>query len=150
MSSFTTLDELLTQTIKEFRENSKKWEKFLKSASQNYKRKFTDQVLIYAQNPNAVACLDLDTWNRDYHRWIVKGSKGIGIFTEVNGYSMIEYVFDYNDTFNKNNMELHFWGVKEKYENDIINFLENTYGSLNNKDNIGVAIISSSSNLVNN
>ncbi len=149
MSSFTTLDELLTQTIKEFRENSKKWEKFLKSASQNYKRKFTDQVLIYAQNPNAVACLDLDTWNRDYHRWIVKGSKGIGIFTEVNGYSMIEYVFDYNDTFNKNNMELHFWGVKEKYENDIINFLENTYGSLNKKDNIGVAIISSSSNLVN-
>lgn len=149
MTSFTSLDDLLNETIKQFKENSSKWEKFLKSASQNYKRKFTDQVLIYAQNPDAVACLDLDTWNRDYHRWIVKGSKGIGVFTEVNGYSMIEYVFDYNDTFNKNNIELHFWKVNEKYENEIIDFLENTYGSLNNKDNIGVAIISSSSNLVN-
>ena len=149
MSSFTTLDELLNQTIKEFKEDSKKWESFLKTASQNYKRKFTDQVLIYAQKPNAIACLDLDTWNKDFHRWIVKGSKGIAIFTEINGYSMIEYVFDYNDTFNKNNMELHFWEVKEKYIDDVIKLLEDTYGLLKEKDNIGLAIISSSSNLVN-
>ena len=91
------VNELFDETIEDISRESSSWKAFLKCASMNYKYNFSDQLLIYAQKPTAIACADLDTWNKTLKRWINKGAKGIALLTEVNGYSRIRYVFDVSD-----------------------------------------------------
>jgi hypothetical protein len=113
---------------------------FLESAAMNYKYSFNDQVLIYAQRPESVACADIDTWNLNVCRWVNRGSKGIALITEINGYTSLRYVFDVADTNSKYGKSFRLWSIPKPYENDIIESLENKYGELENKETLAEAI----------
>ena len=114
--------------------------KFLITASNNYKYSFNDQVLIYAQRPEAKACADIDTWNRNVGRWVNRGSKGIALINYDKGYTSLKYVFDVADTNSKYGKSFRLWSIPKLYENDVIESLENKYGELENKNNLAEAI----------
>ena len=134
------ITDLYGETITEISDNPSEWMKFLITASNNYKYSFNDQVLIYAQRPEAKACADIDTWNRSVGRWINKGSKGIALLSDENGYTSLKYVFDVADTNSKYGKSFRLWSIPKPYENDVIESLENKYGELENKDNLAEAI----------
>ena len=147
-TTLRNVNELFEETIEDITQESNNWQLFLKCASMNYKYNFSDQLLIYAQKPTAVACADLDTWNKTLKRWINKGAKGIALLTEVNGYSRIRYVFDVSDTHSKYNKKVALWTVNRAYEDQLIESLENKYGELKDKSNIIETLKSVANNLV--
>ena len=142
------ITELYNETLKEITSSSESWRQFLKSASMNYKRSFNDQVLIYAQRPEAVACETINYWNTKYNRWVKKYTKGIALLTEKNGECGLDFVFGIDDTQNRYGKSIYIWNVGKHYENDIIESLENSFGDLEEKNNIGLSIISATTNLV--
>ena len=147
-SKYQLVNEMANDTLKEITSSSENWIKFLKTASNNYKYSFNEQVLIYAQKPNATACADIETWNKRLKRWVNKGAKGIALISIENGRNVLRHVFDISDTHSGINQELKLWEVKSSYENGLIETLENRFGNLEIKDNLAEAIYSSSSNLV--
>ena len=86
----------------------------------NYKYPFNDQVLIYAQRPQAVACAKIEAWNKQVGRWVNRGAKGIALLSEDNGYTNLRYVFDIADTNSKFGKSFRLWSVSKPYELDII------------------------------
>ena len=114
----------------------------------NYKYPFNDQVLIYAQRPEAVACAKIEAWNKQVGRWVNRGAKGIALLSEDNGYTNLRYVFDIADTNSKFGKSFRLWSVPKPYEVDIIESLENKYGELEDKSSLGLAIKSVSKVLV--
>lgn len=142
------ITELYTETVNSLSEHEENWVSFISSASMNYKYAFNDQVLIYAQRPDAIACADIETWNKTLDRWVNKGAKGIALLVEENGYIRLKYVFDVNDTNNRHGKEVSLWKINKSYELDVIKSLENRYGDLEVKDNIQEAIMSASYNIV--
>ena len=147
-SKYQLVNEMANEALKEITESSENWIKFLNNASNNYKYSFNEQVLIYAQKPNATACADIETWNKRLKRWVNKGAKGIALISIENGRNVLRHVFDISDTHSGINQELKLWEVKPSYENGLIETLENSFGNLEIKDNLAEAIYSSSSNLV--
>lgn len=143
-----TTKTLFSEEIKEITNSPKNWLSFLDTASSNYKYSFSNQVLIYAQRPDAIACADIDTWNRKLHRWIKKGAKGIVLLENNDTGYILRHVFDISDTFDKFGREVDIWKLNEKNSNEIIDDLESSFGSLEMKDNLSQAIISASYNLV--
>ena len=142
------ITELYVETLEELTNDEENWLSFIKCASMNYKYNFNDQVLIYAQKPNAIACADIETWNRSLDRWVNKGSKGIALIVEEKGYSRLKYIFDVSDTNNRYGKEVSLWRINPKYNIEVIESLENKYGELENKNSIIETIISASSNVV--
>lgn len=136
--------EILTQISK----NPDDWMSFLECAAMNYKYPFNDQVLIYAQRPEAVACAKIEAWNKQVGRWVNRGAKGIALLSEDNGYTNLRYVFDIADTNSKFGKSFRLWSVPKPYEVDIIESLENKYGELEDKSSLGLAIKSVSKILV--
>lgn len=134
------ITDLYGQTLTDIANNPNEWMSFLECAAMNYKYPFNDQVLIYAQKPNAVACASVETWNKSVGRWVNKGSKGIALITEDNGNTNLRYVFDVADTNNKLGKSFRLWTVTKPYENEIIESLENRYGELEQKDNLANAL----------
>ena len=100
-SKIQFINELSQNTIKEITNTPEKWISFLDTASNNYKYSFNEQILIYAQKPDATACADIDTWNTKLKRWVNKGAKGIALTTIVNGRTTLRHVFDVADTNSK-------------------------------------------------
>ena len=147
-SKYQLVNEIANDTLKEITNSSENWIKFLETASNNYKYSFNEQVLIYAQKPNATACADIETWNKRLKRWVNKGAKGIALVSIENGRNVLRHVFDISDTHSGINQELKLWEVKPSYENGLIETLENSFGNLEIKDNLAEAIYSSSANLV--
>lgn len=147
-SKYQLINEMANDTLKEITDSSKNWIKFLQTASNNYKYSFNEQVLIYAQKPNATACADIETWNKRLKRWVNKGAKGIALLSIENGRSVLKHVFDISDTHSGIGQDFKLWEVKPSYENGIIETLENSFGNLAIKDNLAEAIYSSSMNLV--
>ena len=95
------INDLAMATTLQITSSPDDWMDFLDTASANYKYSFNDQVLIFAQKPNATACADINTWNTRLHRWIKKGSKGIAL-VQNNGYgNSLRHVFDISDTYDK-------------------------------------------------
>ena len=74
-NKYQLVNEMGNETLKDITSSSENWIKFLDTASNNYKYSFNEQVLIYAQKPNATACADIETWNKRLKRWVNKGSK---------------------------------------------------------------------------
>lgn len=147
-NKYQLITEMANETLKEITSNAENWTKFLNTAGNNYKYSFNEQVLIYAQKPNATACADIDTWNKRLKRWVNRGSKGIALISIENGRNVLRHVFDITDTHSGINQELKLWEVKPSYENGLIETLENSFGNLEIKDNLSEAIYSSSFNLV--
>lgn len=147
-NKYQLITEMANETLKEITSNAENWTKFLNTAGNNYKYSFNEQVLIYAQKPNATACADIDTWNKRLKRWVNGGARGIALIKIENGKNVLRHVFDISDTHSVINQELKLWEVKPSYENGLIETLENSFGNLEIKDNLAEAIYSSSFNLV--
>ena len=79
------ITQLYIETLEDVGRNADNWISFLKRASYNYKYKFDEQILIYAQKPDAVACAETTIWNKKLKRWVNKGAKGIALITEKDG-----------------------------------------------------------------
>lgn len=137
------ITELYLKMIQEVSKNKEKWLSFLKSASYNYKYRFDEQILIYAQKPEATAVAETTVWNKKLKRWINKGSKGIALMTEKNGELGLRFVFDVSDTNSSMyGRKFKLWTAEEKYHDDIIEALENKFGTMESKDNLPYAIMS--------
>lgn len=124
------------------------WCEFLSSACYNYRLRFDEQLLIFLQRPDATAVLEFDKWNKRFNRKINRNAKGIAVFADVER-TKIKHYFDISDT-NENEFSrpVPIWKYKDEYENDVIETLENTFGTLSNKNDIVDAVMSASDNAV--
>ena len=125
------LTGLYRGTVRGLTANTETWKRFLRLAAFQYKYTFPEQVLIYAQRPDAVACAPIDLWNSRFHRYVNRGAKGIALFTERNGRAGIRYVFDVADTNGRESFSL--WQMREGMESVVADALEAQFGA--NPDN---------------
>lgn len=140
--------ELFGEEISIITKNPSEWLKFLDTCSNNYKFSFTEQVLIYAQKPDATYLTEIEQWNKKLHRWIKKDTKGVALIENDGINTKLKHVFDISDTYDKFGRKVSIWQVNHKFDDEIIEDLENTYGSLEMKSNLSEAIISASYNMV--
>ena len=149
-AKYQLITELYGHTIGEITNNHNNWTGFLRSACYNYKCSFDDQVLIYAQRPDATAVLELERWNKQFGRWVNKGATGIAVFDgEFSGKMRLKHYFDISDTHEtRRSHPVPIWNMREHYGNEVIESLENTFGELENKENLAQAIISAAHNAV--
>ena len=126
------------------------WQAFLASACRNYRLSFDEQLLVYAQRPDATAVLEIERWNRQFGRWVNRGANGIAVFDgEHNGKSRLKYYFDISDTHEgRFPRPAPLWTVREEYAPDIIETLENSFGELERKEDLGEALLSAAKNAV--
>ena len=145
---FDLISELYERTCKTVVSNPQNWQSFLLSACRNYKLRFDEQILVYAQRPNATAVLEIERWNKSFGRWVNRGAKGIAVFEDANRNTQrLMHYFDISDTHEgERALPVPIWNMDESYEVDIIETLESTFGTLENKDNLAEAIISSAKN----
>ena len=126
------------------------WRAFLASACRNYRLSFDEQLLVYAQRPDATAVLEIERWNRQFGRWVNRGANGIAVFDgEHNGKPRLKYYFDISDTHEARFPQpVPLWTVREEYAPDIIETLENSFGELEHKEDLGEALLSAAKNAV--
>lgn len=126
------------------------WQAFLASACRNYRLSFHEQLLVYAQRPDATAVLEIERWNRQFGRWVNRGANGIAVFDgEHNGKPRLKYYFDISDTHEARfPRPVPLWTVREEYAPDIIETLENSFGELEHKEDLGEALLSAAKNAV--
>ena len=143
---------LYKNTVNEVTKSIENWTSFLDSSAWNFKYDFDDQILIYAQRPEAKACAEIEEWNKKLKRWIKRGSKGIFVFAkDENSQYPFRIVFDISDTYNSNHTEFKLWSIKPEYEKDIIETLENNFGDLTDtaREKLSYAINVTGDNIVN-
>lgn len=136
-NKYQSILELLQETTLKVTSTSNDWMSFLNTASQLFKFSFEDQILIYAQKPEAKACAEYDVWNNKLHRWVKRGSKGIAL---IGIDDRLRYVFDINDTGGKAKRPIYLWEVKEEYHQELIEILENYYDNIDN-NSLGSALL---------
>lgn len=137
--------ELWSNQIESISKSPNEWMSFLKTSAWMYKFSFDDQLLIYAQRPDAKACASYETWNDKLHRWIKRGSKGIALLNE-NG--TLRYVFDISDTRSPENKPLHLWSVDMANEEEFIEMIVDKYGPFDSTLDYGQAVILMSKTIV--
>ena len=149
-TKFQMITELYDSTVKDLLNIRGKWLEFLTTACRNYKCSFDDQILIYAQRPNATAVLEIEKWNEQFGRWVNKGATGIAVFDRgYNGRSRLKHYFDVADTHESRfSRSVPIWEMQPAFETEVIEALENTFGELTNKRDLANAIISASKNAV--
>lgn len=126
------------------------WQAFLASACRNYRLSFDEQLLVYAQRPDATAVLEIERWNKRFGRWVNRGANGIAVFDgEHTGRPRLKYYFDISDTHEGNFPQpIPLWAVRPEYEPEIIETLENSFGELEHKEDLGAALLSAAKNAV--
>ena len=149
MGRITETRKLYKETLLEVTKTEENWLSFLDSSSWNFKYDFADQILIYAQRPDATACADISTWNNRVKRWINKNANGIFIFdNDENSQYPFKLVFDVSDTHNYKNTQYKLWSIEEKYEQDIIETLDATFGAESESSELYKSIIHNAYNMV--
>ena len=148
-SKFQFITELYRATLAELTGDYESWTGFLRAACYNYKCPFDEQVLIYAQRPNATAVLELEKWNRQFGRWVNAGATGIAVIDEARGKGRQKHYFDITDTHaTRISRPVPIWTMEPAYTEPVIETLEATFGILAEKDNLPDAILSASRNAV--
>ena len=148
-SKFQFITELYHSTLAELTGDYESWTGFLRSACYNYKCPFDEQVLIYAQRPDATAVLELEKWNRQFGRWVNAGATGIAVIDEAHGKGWLKHYFDIADTHTTRiSRSVPIWSMEPAYTEPVIETLEATFGTLAEKDNLPDAILSASRNAV--
>lgn len=148
-SKFQFITELYSRTLTRLTGDYESWTGFLRSACYNYKCPFDEQVLIYAQRPDATAVLELEKWNRQFGRWVNAGATGIAVIDETRGKGRLKHYFDITDTHTTPaSRAVPLWSMEETYTERVIETLEATFGILAEKDNLPDAILSASRNAV--
>lgn len=141
---FQLITELYAEAAGEVSRDREVWKGFLASACFNYRLRFDEQLLIYAQRPDASAVLEMEKWNGMFHRWVNRGAKGIAVFDDSDQKSSgIRYYFDISDTHEgRDAVRVPVWSMKAGYERDVIDALVSAYGPLDNAESIYSAVIS--------
>ena len=147
---FELISALYDDVSKDVIRSPSNWQEFLKSSCNNYGLPFSEQLLVYAQKPDAVAVLPMASWNRRFGRWINKGAKGIALFDVSNkNYPRLKYVFDVSDTHEgEQAKEVPIWHMKNEYADNVIKTLENIFGAVDDKSDLSSAVISACENAV--
>ena len=130
-SKYRLTVELSKQTARELSSSPGKYMSFLRTAANNYKYSFADQILIYAQKPSATACAEIETWNK-LGRWVNKGTKGITLLIDRDIPYKLRHVFDVADTNSRYGNEVKLWKLKGEYASQVIDDLENSFGEIEN------------------
>lgn len=146
---FDLISQLYEDTSKEVM-SPDKWAEFLKTACYNYRLRFDEQLLLYAQKPDATAVLPIEQWNRTFGRWVNRGAKGIAVFESLNGNSQrLVHYFDISNTHaSEISRAVPIWNMKPEYTDEVIDTLESSFGYLDEKNSLADAIISASGNAV--
>ena len=148
-NKFQFITELYSRTLTRLTGDYENWTGFLRAACYNYKCPFDEQVLIYAQRPDATAVLELEKWNRQFGRWVNAGATGIAVMDEVHGKGRLKHYFDIADTHaTRISRPVPVWSMEPAYTEPVIETLEATFGTLAEKDNLPDAILSASRNAV--
>lgn len=145
---FELIIEMYNDACKNVVRSPQNWYKFLASACYNYRLRFDEQLLIFAQRPDATAVLEFDKWNKRFNRKINRGSKGIAVFSN-DSRKYIKYYFDISDTEEREKSKpVPVWQYKDEYQADVIETLENSFGELENKNTLYDAVNSMVENIV--
>ena len=144
LQNICTLSDEVGKSLSDY----EKWTAFLKSAAWQYKYSFQDQLFIYAQRPDATACASIDVWNKRLKSWINRGAKGIALLREGDRGQYLDYVFDISDTHSLDNTRVRLWQYNSRFDEAIIETLENSFGELKSKSSITDAVISAAQNAV--
>ena len=136
MGKLQTVSELADRTAREVARDVQGWKQYLDTASRLYKYKFDEQLLIYAQRPDATACAGMEVWNEKMRRWVKAGSKGIAIIRgKENGRPHLEYVFDVADTRPvRGAREPYLWEMREEHHGSVLAALKERYGEGSRKE----------------
>ena len=129
MRKYKLISALAEETAKEVVRNEESWRRYLNTASKLYKYPFKEQLLIYAQRPDATACASIEIWNEKMHCWVNKGAKGIALIDE-DSFSGLKYVFDISDVHKARRIGQfpNLWEMREEHMEAVISRLEKTYG----------------------
>ena len=145
---YDLISELYNRTCKTVVSNPQNWQAFLASACRNYKLRYDDQLLVYAQRPDATAVLEIEQWNRIFGRWVNRGARGIAVFADENRTRQrLTHYFDISDTHeSKYSRTVPIWDMRQEYEADVIETLESTFGEIENKSSLAEAIMGAARN----
>ena len=144
MRKYDFISALAQETAKEVVKNRDEWMKYLTTAARLYKYPFREQLLIYSQRPDATACASIEIWNERMHCWVNKGAKGIALIDEDDAHGKrLKYVFDVSDVHAARRIGRYpeLWEVHEEHKDAVINRLEQTYGSTDEKQSFEEKLI---------
>ena len=145
---YDLISELYNRTCKTVVSNPQNWQVFLASACRNYKLRYDEQLLVYAQRPDATAVLEIEQWNRIFGRWVNRGARGIAVFADENRTRQrLTHYFDISDTHeSRYSRTVPIWDMRQEYEADVIETLESTFGEIENKSSLAEAIMGAARN----
>ena len=145
---YDLISELYNRTCKTVVSNPQNWQAFLASACRNYKLRYDEQLLVYAQRPDATAVLEIEQWNRIFGRWVNRGARGIAVFADENrSRQRLTHYFDISDTHeSRYSRTVPIWNMRQEYEADVIETLESTFGEIENKSSLAEAIMGAARN----
>ena len=146
-SKLQMITELSKRTAHSITDNHINWTSFLTAAAWNYKYKFQEQLLIFAQRPGATACAPIELWN-NLGRWVNKGAKGIALIDDSDSTFKLRHVFDVSDTNSRYERPIQLWKMTERYEDSVIEALENSFGDLQDRSSFISALVSAAHNAV--
>lgn len=149
---YQSIVELYQESLRQVTASPKNWVRFLQTASQNFRLPFDEQLLVYAQRPDATAVLTTERWNKSFGRWVKRGSKGIAVFDQEADRLRLKYYFDISDTEESRYKNLvrpvPLWTVEELDIPFVIETLKNAFGELGDSDTLVQAVINASTNAV--
>ena len=145
---YDLISELYNRTCKTVVSNPQNWQAFLASACRNYKLRYDEQLLVYAQRPDATAVLEIEQWNKIFGRWVNRGARGIAVFADENrSRQRLTHYFDISDTHeSRYSRTVPIWDMRQEYEADVIETLESTFGEIENKSSLAEAIMGAARN----
>ena len=148
-AKYQLITELYRRTGVAVAKNPQAWQGFLSSACRNYKCRYDEQLLIYAQRPDAVAVAKLETWNRQFKRWVNKDSKGIAVFDPKGRRNTLKYYFDVSDTHEGyyGSSPVPIWQMDERYEQAVMERLSDRFGDVESTD-LASALMETAKNAV--
>ena len=148
-AKYQLITELYRRTGIAVAKNPQAWQGFLSSACRNYKCRYDEQLLIYAQRPDAVAVAKLETWNRQFKRWVNKDSKGIAVFDPKGRRNTLKYYFDVSDTHEGyyGSRPVPIWQMDERYEQAVMERLSDRFGDVESTD-LASALMETAKNAV--
>ena len=148
-AKYQLITELYRRTGVAVAKNPQAWQGFLSSACRNYKCRFDEQLLVYAQRPDAVAVAKLETWNRQFKRWVNKDSKGIAVFDPKGRRNTLKYYFDVSDTHEGyyGSRPVPIWQMDERYEQAVMERLSDRFGDVESTD-LASALMETAKNAV--
>ena len=147
---YDLISELYRRTAHAVVSDVQNWQAFLRCACRNYRLRFDEQLLIYAQRPDATAVLEIERWNDKFGRWVNRGAKGIAVFEDADrSRQRLTHYFDISDTHaSRYSRPVPIWDMKPEYTDDVIESLENTFGELENRESLADAVLSAAKNAV--